>query len=202
MSILNTQTRNSLSMKLIFLIFGLFIFVAGFGQNNFNGSFNSTATGRNVSFSVSKIKNNAELGIGIRYNMGMLAMPDNQNHIFYKRLYPSNFNQHWGVKTFFNYSVLTNWEHIAPFVFCAIDVSYSATRNVISNTTTHRHGPFTWVEPYLGLGCKVNLPKNFYLEQKIGGGGMLILGKDDILMKNKPAWEFGGILSAGIGYHF
>jgi hypothetical protein len=189
-------------MKLIFLIFGLFIYGAGFAQTNLNGSFNSTATGRNVSFSVSKIKNNAELGLGIRYNMGMLAMPDNQNNIFYKRLYPSNFKQHWGAKTFFNYSILNNWEHVKPFVFCAIDVSYSTTRNVISNTITHRHGPFTWVEPYLGFGFKVNLPKNFYIEQKIGGGGMLIFGKDDILMKNKLAWEFGGILSAGIGYRF
>jgi hypothetical protein len=49
---------------------------------------------------------------------------------------------------------------------------------------------------------KVDLPKNLFFTQKIGAGGMLVFGSDEILLKEKASWDFGGILNVGIGYRF
>lgn len=187
---------------IIFLLITLLSF-SSLAQTELVSAFNSTTSGRNASLTISKTKNKHELGAGLRYNIGMLAMPDDQGNLYYKRLYPSTFGQHFGVQTFYNYHILENWEHLKPFLFFDLQGTYSTTRNTdFSPAITRRFGPFIWLEQYIGVGLKVDLPKNFFITQKIGAGGILIFGSDEILLKEKAAWEFGGILNIGIGYRF
>ena len=176
-------------------------------QTELVSAFNSTATGRNMSLTISrtnnKNKNKNEIGIGIRYNIGMVAMPDDQGNLYYKRLYPSTFGQHFGLQTFYHYHILKNWEHLKPFLFFDLQGAFSTTRNTYcGQPEARRYGPFTWLEQYLGIGYKVEMLNNFFITQKIGAGGMLIFGSDEMLLKEKAAWEFGGLISVGIGYRF
>ena len=188
-------------MRIIIILLIISQCFSGLAQTELVSAFNSTASGRNATISVSKTNNKHEFGAGLRYNIGMIAMPDDQEHIYYKRLYPSNFGQHFGLQTFYNYKILNNWEDLNPFLFFDLQGTFSTTRNrSYGNYEARNFGPFTWLEQYLGIGFKVDLPRNFFLTQKIGAGGMLIFGSEDILLKEKAAWEFGGILSVGIGY--
>lgn len=190
-------------MKFTLLLFFLFAYSSLFAQTEISTQFNSTASGRNVSVLFSKTKNNHEFGGGIRYNIGKLTMPDDQGKLYYKRLYPSTFGQQFGLQTFYHYHMLKNWEHLKPFLFFDLQGTYSTTRNRYFNQSEAiRYGPFTWLEQYIGIGFKVDLPNNLFITQKIGGGGMLIFGEDETLLKEKAAWEFGGLLNFGIGYRF
>lgn len=190
-------------MRILFLLLITLLSFSSLAQTELVSAFNSTSSGRNASLTISKTKNNHELGAGLRYNIGMLAMPDDQGNLYYKRLYPSTFGQHFGLQTFYNYHILENWEHLKPFLFFDLQGTYSTTRNTYySPAITSRYGPFIWLEQYIGMGYKVDLPKNFFITQKIGAGGMLIFGSDETLLKEKADWEFGGILNFGIGYRF
>ncbi len=174
-----------------------------FAQTEFSTNFNSTASGRNISLLFSKTNNRHEIGGGLRYNIGKIAMPDDQGNLYYKRLYPSSFGQHLGLHTFYNYYILNNWEHLTPFLFFDLQGASSTTRtSYAGQSEAKRYGPFTWMEQYIGIGYKVDLPQSFFITQKIGGGGILIFGSDETLLKEKAAWEFGGILNIGIGYRF
>ena len=188
-------------MKPIFLFFTLLIASSLSAQIELITAFNSTFSGRNVALTISKTNNKHEFGGGIRYNIGMLAMPDDQGNLYYKRLYPSTFGQHFGVQGFYHHHILNHWEHIKPFVFYDVQAAYSTTRNNdCYRENTVRFGPFTWIEQTVGVGFKVDLANQFFISQKIGIGGGLILGTDEQLLKTSAAWEFGGLINVGIGY--
>ena len=190
-------------MKTIFLFFTLLIASSLSAQVELTTAFNSTLSGRNVALTISKTNDKHEFGGGIRYNIGMLAMPDDQGNLYYKRLYPSTFGQHFGVQGFYHHYILNHWEHINPFVFYDVQVAYSTTRNKdCYSENTARFGPFTWVEQTVGVGFKVDLANQFFISQKIGIGGGLIFGTDKQLLKTSAAWEFGGLINVGIGYRF
>ena len=188
-----------------FLLVSLVLTVAA--QTEITSTFNSTHSGRNVTFALSKTFNNMhEFGGGLRININSLAMSDDQNHVYYKRLYASNFMQHLGIAGFYHYHIFRNWEHVKPFLFYDFQATYSTTRNhiTIASTTDEyvNHGPFTWLEQTVGIGFKADLPNGFFITQKIGFGTSFILGKDEQLLKNNFDWEFGGLINVGIGYRF
>ncbi len=190
-------------MRIIFILLIILLSFSSFAQTELVSAFNSTASGRNVSILISKPKNNHEFGGGLKYNIGMLAMPDDQENLYYKRLYPSTFGQHFGLQTFYNYHILKNWEHLKPFLFFDLQGTFSTTRNrYFGQQEITRYGPFTWLEQYIGIGFKVDLPNSFFITQKIGGGGMLIFGEDETLLKKSADWEFGGLINIGIGFRF
>ena len=204
--------RNITVIILFILIFSGKLFA----QVEFISVFNSSFTGRNTALLFSKTINfKHELGVGVRYNIGKLAMPDDQGNVFLKRLYPSTFAQHWGAEAFYHYRIFNSWEHIKPFVFYDVQASYSTYRN--SFYTPHsrdeigrilylyhvkRFGPYTWLEQYIGFGFKVDLPNHFFISQKIGVGGCFIFGEEEQLVKYSTEWEFGGLINVGIGYRF
>ena len=191
-------------MKTLLSFFALLIAASLSAQVELTAAFNSTCSGRNVALTISKTNNNKhEFGAGLRYNIGMLAMPDDQGNLYYKRLYPSTFGQHIGVQGFYHNHILNQWEHIKPFLFYDVQAAYSTTRNnyyYLENAV--RFGPFTWVEQTIGFGFKVDLPGQFFISQKIGVGGCLVFGSDEQLLKTSTEWEFGGLINVGIGYRF
>jgi hypothetical protein len=189
-------------MKNIFLLSLLCLTVSGvFAQTDLIGSFNSTHSGRSAVLSVSKTFNfKNEFGVGLRYNINTASQPDDQNHVYYKRLYASNFGQHLGFQAFYNRYVFDQWEHVRPFVFYDLQLAYADARN-ISENGTHIHGPYTWLEQCVGIGLKVPLSGKVHLYQKIGGGASMMFGEGlnatgDVTMD----WEFGGIIQVGLVY--
>ena len=189
-----------------------------FAQSEIISAFNSTHSGRSITFVGTKTYNSRnEFGIGIRFNINKLAHNDDQNNVFKKRQYATAFIQHWGIETFYHRYILQKWECIHPFLFYDLQLSYSQTRNRMFLPNYYHEdigylyeeiidffGPYTWVEQCIGVGMKVKLIDGFYLYEKIGFGTTFILGKDEsqFITYDKFNWEFAGLLQVGIIYRF
>ncbi len=187
-------------------------------QLNLSLSFNSTYSGRNITLAISKTSNNYnEFGGGLKLNLGKLEQNDDQNYVFKKRLYPTDFIQHLGITGFYHRYILINWEHIKPFIFYDLQAAYSTTRSrmflpytydnngdVLYKEYIYFFGPFTWVEQNIGIGFKAMLFGSWFIQEKIGFGTTLILGKDEKLpgTYDKFEWEPGYLIYVGIGYRF
>ncbi len=205
-------------MKYIY-IFSVAIgfYINTIAQTQINTGFNSTMAGRNITIGLSKtINNKHEFGGGLRYNINKLAHNDDQNKVFYKRLYATKPLHYIGVVGFYHRNIFRQWEHIKPFVFYDLQATYSTTRNsmflpysydtngdVLYKNCIENFGPFTWVEQNVGIGFKVDLFGNWFFQQKVGVGTTFILGYDKQLLGkyfNWFDWEFGALLNVSIGY--
>ncbi len=186
-------------------------------QDDLIFAFNSTTSGRNVAFGYSKTINGTnEIGAMLRVNINKLAHPDDQNNVYFKRLYATEFIHFFGIETFYHKSFLNNWKCIKPFAFYDLQFTYSTTRNrdflpytydsngdVLYKEYIDFFGPFFWMENNIGIGFKAKLTKSFYLVQKAGVGITLIFGEDKRLPQTtfqRFQWEFGYLLSVGIIY--
>jgi len=186
--------------------------------------FNSTGTGRSVNLLASaQVKNRHEFGGGLRININKYAHNDDQLNLYFKRMFATKPLHYFGVEGFYHVHLLQKLQHIDFFAFYDIQVAYSTTGNrdyrhdsdpltgecELSNPFIH-FGPFTWIEQNIGIGFTVDIWKNFFLTQRLGGGAHFILGydkpfsdtKNDYIIKDPFTWEFGYVLSVGIGYRF
>lgn len=204
-------------MKPIFvcLIFSLISIYVN-AQTEIVTLFNNSHTGFNHSLIVNKkLGDDYEVGAGLKININRYAHPDNQNKVFYKRLYATTPIQFFGGELFVNKYFFEKIERVHPFLFYNVRLSYSKTRNIgyypytFTNDRTvlyirddTNYGPFTWLEQYIGLGYKINFTETLFFMQKIGLGIDLIFGEDQVLDISNSAWEFCYIHSFGIGYRF
>jgi hypothetical protein len=186
--------------------------------------FNSVISGRSINLLAStQIKNRHEFGGGLRININKYAHNDDQYNIFKKRMYATKFLHYFGLEGFYHIHFLQTLPHIGLFAFYDIQVCYSTTGNrmpqfevdPITGECKHdeyfRHfGPFTWIEQNIGIGFTIDIWKNIFITQRLGVGVNFILGKDKpfsetkdyYLVKNPFEFEFGYLLSVGIGYRF
>ena len=202
---------------LITLILVTLLTTQGYSQKYINTAFNTTHSGRNISISVSKkINSKHEIGGGLRININKIAHPDDQFNVFKKRLFATKPLHFFGIKGYYHYHVFDNLQLIRPFLFYDLQTTYSTTRNRMflpytqspSGETLYRElidyfGPFTWVEQTIGVGYKVKVFSDFYIQQKIGFGTSFILGYDQKLLDKYFEWfdwEFGGLINVGISY--
>lgn len=204
--------------KIIVFSFAFFSFCVLNAQVDLTGFYNYPHSGRGFTLVLSKTFNNKnEFGVGLRYNQNKIAYNDDQNNVFFKRLYASNFGQHWGGEFFYQRYIIDKWQCLKPFLFYDLQITYSTTRNrdllpytydingdVLYKEYTEHFGPFTWFEQCIGIGFKAQIHKQFYLIQKIGAGTTFILGKDEKLWSSydKFNWEFAGLIQAGLVYRF
>jgi hypothetical protein len=206
-------------MKYLFFCLIIPHFFALNAQLNLSLSFNSIDSGRNIALAISKTFNSKnEFGGGVKFNISKLAHNDDQNNVYKKRLYPTEFIHHLGITGFYHRFIITNWEHVKPFIFYDLQVAYSTTRNRMLLPYTYDNngdvlykehieffGPFTWVEQNIGIGFKIKLFDSWFIQQKIGFGTSFILGYDEMLLNkyfNWFEWEFGYLIHVGIGYKF
>lgn len=203
-------------MKKFHLI--LFVFLANttFAQTDIISAFNSTHSGRSIVLLGSKtINGKHEIGIGLRYNINKIAHNDDQNNVFLKRQYATNFLQHWGIESFYHYYLFDKLNAVKPFLFYDLQLSYSETRNrmflpameheelgTLYKEVIEFFGPFTWVEQCVGMGFKAEITEQFLLYQKMGFGTTFILGKDEKRpgTYDKFEWEFAGLIQTGLVY--
>jgi len=183
--------------------------------------FNSIISGRSINLLASgQVKNRHEFGGGLRININKYIHNDDQHNIYKKRMYATKPLHYFGVEGFYHVHFLQKLQHIDLFAFYDIQLVYSTTGNRFGDETemlqsgkyVMKHfGPFTWVEQNIGIGFTVDIWKNFFLTQRLGGGVHFILGEDPWLpVEIKPywlakspfTWEFGYVLSVGLGYRF
>lgn len=190
--------------KLLILIQCLIISLSLFSQNEISASFNSTHSGKNIVASYSKYLNSKnEIGGGVRFNINSYILPDDQNNIYYKRLFATEPLHYFGIQGFYHRHVFQNLQHIKPFVFYDAQATYSTTINKFTGEIQH-FGPYWWIEQCIGLGFKVDVANSFFITQKIGVGYSLIVGSYEnspSMLKNVTG-EFGFLLNAGVGYRF
>ena len=164
---------------------------------------------------------NHEIEVGLRLHINRLAMPDDQQSIYFRRMYASSFAQHFGLQLGYNWYFLPRLDHLKPFVFYELQAAYSTTRNHGYGYTYYidegisqleeyleSFGPFLWLQNTIGVGFNVDIWKSVYLFEKIGFNTTQIIGNDEKLMPDsfqKFPWlvnEFGYMMMAGIGYRF
>lgn len=185
-------------------------------QSGLIATFNSTHSGRSINLQWSRIyyqKN--EFGVGIRYNINRIAHSDDQNNVFLKRQYATNFMHHWGITSFYHRYVYERSEFASAFLFYDLQLSYSKTRNrfflpvgydvnvgVLYKEVIDFFGPYTWIEQCVGIGVKSKFSDRWTLYQKIGFGTTLILGKEEKILEtyDRFGWEFAVLIQVGLSY--
>lgn len=202
-----------------FIAFAFVLFSIDSFAQNIDLNYYSTGAGKNVSVSYSKIMGKSEIGIGLGYNIGSIKQPDDQNNIYYKRLFPTKPIHYFNTNSFFNYYFYNKWDCLKPLLFYDLQIKYSTTRTSMyvihdydptlngdtpEENLLYRHfaeyfGPFLWVENTLGLGIKVDISEKIYLKQKAGLGIYLISGEEAQLLKLEDEWEFFPFINIGVG---
>lgn len=206
----------------LFLLLALLSF-ATLSAQNLSLNYYSTGAGTNLTLACAKAWEKNELGVGLGYNINRLAHPDDKNQVYYKRLYATKPIHHINLNLFWHHKIFPSLEHINPFTFYDLQLSYSTTRNrffvpcgfdstIVSDTPDGKilyrelieyFGPFYWIENNVGLGFQIDLSNKWYIQQKFGIGIHLICGKEPRLAKlNNIDWEFAGLLDWSVGIRF
>lgn len=218
----STCSFTTMSKKAIASFVCLLVTCCSFAQNAAKINFNTSTLRESVIVGYSRtFYQTHEIEVGLRFHINRLAMPDDQESIYSRRMYASSFAQHLGVQLGYNWYFLPRLDHLKPFVFYELQAAYSTTRNHGYGPTynldngsysieeyTESFGPFLWLQNTIGVGFNVDIWKSFYLFEKIGFNATQIIGNDEKLMPDpfqKFPWlanEFGYMISVGVGYRF
>jgi len=199
----------------------LFIVCAIQVQSQFLGlNYNNTGSGSNLTMTYVIEKEQSNMSFGLGYNNSSIRQPDNENNIYFKRLFAERPIQRLNVNFSKDWLFSQRSGCFEPFVFYDLQIKHAVARSsqllghsfdstlVVNNPEegilfreqVFIFGPFTWVENTFGLGYVVHVNDTFRIKQKIGGGVMTILGREERLFKDSPAFEFAGLISFGIEY--
>lgn len=174
-------------------------------------NFNSTNTGRSIDVLASKIIDGRhELGGGLCFNINKQTANDDQSNVYRKRLYAGNPWEFFGAEGFYQVHFLKNLPHVDLFAFYDIQYRFAHTRFSTHPTSGvySTFGPFHWIEQNVGLGFSVDIWKNLFLIQRLGGGVSFIVGKDKphnpdgILKTQQTVTMLDYLYTVGLGYRF
>ncbi len=209
--------------KAIVLFSCLFVVCCSFAQNATTLSYNTSTLRESMIVGYSRTFHQAhEIEVGLRIHINNRVMPDDQESIYYRRMYASNFAQHFGLQLGYKWYFLPQLEHLHPFVFYELQAAYSTTRNhgytwtinvndgtyIPLEEYTENFGPFLWLQNTVGLGFSVDIWKSLFLFEKAGFNATEVIGKDEKIISDAyqrfPGLvnEFGYLITAGIGYRF
>lgn len=200
-------------MRIILSIFFISLFFNSKAQYNITANYNTVHIGRNINFGLSRNINNHTLGIALKYNINNYVT-DNQNEVFKKRFFAVNLIEHFGFNLDYQYNFNIKKSPITPFIFYNFQFTNSHTRNqgylkydidTLSNTILYREylefwGPTIAIENYLGFGYNADINKKVYIINKIGFGLISYFNVDNQLYGDGGNWEFGYMISFGLGY--
>lgn len=183
-----------------------------FSQLDIIASFNSVDIGRNVNLNLKKDLKKYSFLFGIKYNINRIVH-DNQNNVFRKRFYATDWQEHFGFNIGFQYNFLLKSSSLKPFAFYDFLFTNSHTRNLmylpydydINGDVLYKRyleffGPTIALEHNIGLGITAKISNRFFLYQKIGAGVVTFHNIDKSIV-GSGNWEFGYIISIGLGYH-
>ena len=212
-----------MSKKAIALFIFLLAAYCSFAQNAAKVSYNTSTLRESLIVGYSRaFRQTHEIEVGLRIHINNLAMPDDQESVYNRRMYASNFAQHFGLQLGYNWYFLPQLEHLQPFVFYELQAAYSTTRNHGYGWTINVNdgtfipleeylvsfGPFLWLQNTIGVGFCVDIWKSLYLFEKIGFNATEVIGKDEKIMPEPfqrfsgLVNEFGYMIMAGVGFRF
>lgn len=212
-----------LKLSTILCLYFLFLSTFSFSQQAVTLNFNTSTLREGLVIGYAKsFGDNHKVELGLRYQINNKAMPDDQEHIYYKRIYATSGIQHFGIQFGYSWFFAPNLVHLNPFLFYDCQLAYSTTRNhgygwtyyydegslIPIEEYTVSFGPFHWIQNTIGIGCEVDIWKSYYLFEKIGFNSTLIIGNDENLVPDpfqSFSWgvnEFGYLVCFGIGRRF
>jgi hypothetical protein len=173
------------------------------GQTDFTISYNSIPSAiPNLVVTASTFASpKNEFGGGLRFHFASYELPDDQNKLFYKRLFAAEPYQEVGITGFYHRYIFSELQSIKPFAFYDVQLAYAAQRiNGFGGSEYRVTGPYTWMDNSLGLGFKANIYGHWYLQQKLGFATTLIFGESDNFAISDFNYVFGYFFQAGICY--
>lgn len=209
-----------ISLIIMLIIFNFNLLQA---QSKFGLQYYSTGAGENITLTFSEKTNKTTIGGGVGFNINQIKQPDDQNNIYYKRLYAKKPIHYLNGNFFIQRDLFPKLEKLNTFAFYDLQLKYSTTRSsmflpfeydstsvinepeegILYKQYIEYFGPFTWVENGIGIGFNIELTKKFSIQQKFGGGVYFILGYDDQLtskMFRWFEWEFMYFYNFGISF--
>jgi len=194
-------------LVVIFFVFSQNVF----SQLDLIASFNSVDIGRNLSINIKKDIKKHSILFGVKYNINKIVH-DNQNNVFRKRFYATDWQEHFGFILGYQYNFLFKSSPIKPFAFYDFQFTKSHTRNlmylpydydfngdVLYKQYLEFFGPTIALEHNIGLGVDIKIINRLFLYQKIGVGVVTFHNIDKSIV-GSGNWEFGYIISVGLGY--
>jgi len=199
--------------KILLVIIVITINQQVYSQLDIIGSFNSVDIGRNITITLKKDLKKHSFLFGAKYNINKIVH-DNQNNVFRKRFYATDWQEHFGFNIGYQYNFSLKSSSLKPFAFYDFQFTNSHTRNLmylpydydINGDVLYKEyleffGPFIALENNIGIGFTANLSENIFLSQKAGVGIVTFHGNDPKRPFINGSWEFGYIISIGLGYH-
>ncbi len=84
---------------------------------NLNLTLYSTGTGKNITLAYSKEYKSMEFGVGLGCNINSIKQPDDQNNIFYKRLFATKPLHFLNFNLYFNQYIFNRFDQFKPYIF-------------------------------------------------------------------------------------
>ena len=205
-------------MKYTAVIILLILCISSQGQVSIQSSFSGTYIGRNQSLTIHYALNKFELYGGIKYNINK-GLQSTDGSFLNKSAHAVTSGEHLGGVLGLNYSFL-QLKNMNFFCFFESRESYMHVQHefesaVVVNSQNggeelaftkriENIGPFWIIDNNIGVGYKVNVFDNLYLNSRIGTGILLYKSNDSnySTLFNKLDWNFSYMLSFGVGYTF
>jgi hypothetical protein len=198
--------------KLYISIFLFTICISSYSQIDIVSTFNVVDIGRNAMLSIKKDFGQHSFLLGVKYHINK-KVHDNQNNVFRKRFYATDLGEHLGLGATYQYNFSLKNSMVKPFLFYDFQFTNSRTRNVmvlpyaympdgklVYEKILDYFGPTMALEHIIGVGFSVNLNKRLFLYQRLGGGIVHFINVDWRKL-GAPNWEFGSLITVGLGYH-
>lgn len=206
-------------MKKYLFIILIIVFSANMYAQNIDLNYYSTGAGKNITATFSKDFDRSEFGIGLGCNIGRIKQTDDQDNIFYKRLFPTKPIHYLNFNAYYDYNFKSKWDCFKPLLFFDFQLKYSTTRTsmydiydydptipgdspedyILYDNVVEYFGPFFWAENSIGLGFKVDITEKIFLKQRMGLGIHFIIGEDNRLPDPSPVLEFYEFVNIGLG---
>lgn len=181
-------------------------------------NYNDVDIGRNVSILYHTKGGRHQFSGGIKVHINS-QVHDNQNHVFRKRIYASNFKEHIGLQFGYNYNLPLNHKNRLllfydnQFTIAGKKGEVFLPAGFLGGTPLYEKHVIEFqelkaLEQHIGIGLRTGVWEDFYLNFRIGGGVALFWDVPFEIAPNqyhmagarKLNWEFGRLLSIGIEY--
>jgi len=185
-------------------------------------SYQDTHIGRNMSAVYTWGQRHQFYG-GVKFHINWM-IHDNQSNFFHKRFYASHLGEHLGLQAGYQWHIpLSSFGAILPFYHCQFTVAGTNGKDLVPtlNADFPNLGddfPYTYTDAYfdqlkaleqfMGLAAEAGLGKGLFVDVRMGGGVVLYwdipseVGPNTTFLGPSSIWEFGGMVSVGIGYRW
>lgn len=184
--------------------------------------FNSTDSGRNISFQFEKSSGLNEYSYGFGVSINDFRQIEMRSDLYRKKLYATKGYHHINLNlTYQRYMKTDKVKCLNPFIFYDFQAKYSTAaflstfieydstlvqtrpeQGIVGRQELNYFGPFFWLENNVGIGFKAMVIDKFYIKQRLGVGVNLILGYDDQILYRRFSWfdwEFSTLMHFSIG---